>query len=81
MSGSSGENKMKIKELTVEQLQALIEDTIEAKMDEILGDPDEGLDLRDEVKAKLRKSLAATERGEKGIPIEEVARKLGLEWE
>jgi hypothetical protein len=81
MLGSSGENKMKIKELTVEQLQALIEDTIEAKMDEILGDPDEGLELRDEVKAKLRKSLAATERGGKGIPIEEVARKLGLEWE
>jgi hypothetical protein len=75
------ENKMKVIELTVEQLQTMIEEAVEAKLQELVGDPDEGLELRDEVKAKLRKSLSATERGGKGIPIEEVARKLGLEWE
>lgn len=72
---------MKVKELTLEQLKALIDEAIEAKLAEILGDPDEGLEFRDEVKARLRESLAAVERGEKGIPIEQVAEKLGLKWE
>ncbi|MFC1946807.1 hypothetical protein ACFLXY_02675 [Chloroflexota bacterium] len=72
---------MKIKELTVEQLQALIEDTIEAKMEEILGDPDEGLELTDEAKAKIEESMAALKRGEKGIPLEKVAEEMGIELE
>ncbi|MBN2075468.1 MAG: hypothetical protein JW762_07950 [Dehalococcoidales bacterium] len=71
---------MKIKELTVGQLQALIEDTIEAKMEEILGDPDEGLELTDEAKVKIEESLAALKRGEKQIPLEKVANNLGLQW-
>lgn len=71
---------MKLKELTVEQLKALIENTVEAKLQEYLGDPDEGLELREEIKARLRDSLAAVERGEKGIPMEQVAKKLRLDW-
>ena len=53
---------MKIKELTVEQLQALIE----AKLEEILGDPDDGLELRDEVIEKLKAQKTS---GEKRIPF------------
>ncbi len=71
---------MKVKELSVEQLRALIEEMIEEKLQEYLGDPDEGLELREEVRTRLEESLAAVRRGEKGIPIEQVAKKLGLEW-
>lgn len=71
---------MKVNELTMEQLKALVEEMIEAKLEEYLGDPDEGLELREEVKARLMDSLAAVERGEKGIPLEQVVKKLGLEW-
>jgi hypothetical protein len=71
---------MKVKELTVEQFKSLIQEAIEEKLEELIGDPDRGLELREEVEERLRSSLAARQRGEKGIPIEEVARQAGLDW-
>jgi len=71
---------MKVKELTVEQLKTLIQDAVEEKLQELIGDPDRGLELREEVKDRLRASLAAMQQGEKVIPIEEVARQAGLDW-
>jgi hypothetical protein len=70
---------MKVKELTVEEFKNLVQEAIEEKLEEIMGDPDAGLELREEVKERLRNSLAARRRGEKGIPIEEVARRVGLD--
>ena len=44
-------------------------------------DPDEGLELRPEVAARLEQSVAEYESEQvKPIPIEEVAKKLGLKW-
>jgi len=71
---------MKVKELTVEQLKDLVQEAVEEKLQEIIGDPDTGRELRDEIKERLRKSLAARQCGKKGIPIDEVARRAGLEW-
>ncbi|MFO7773069.1 MAG: hypothetical protein R6V59_03910 [Dehalococcoidia bacterium] len=71
---------MKVKELTVEQFKTLIQEAIEEKLEEVLGDPDEGLELREEVKERLRSSLAAREAGERGIPMDQVAREVGLDW-
>ena len=71
---------MKVKDLSVDQFKALIEEVVEEKLQEILGDPDVGLELRDEVKEKLKQSLAAVKDGQKGIPIEEVANQAGLNW-
>ena len=39
---------------------------------EVLGDPDEGLELRDDFAAELRRSLAAVEAGEKTAPVQEI---------
>jgi len=71
---------MKVKELTVEQFKDLVQEAIEEKLADIIGDPDLGLEVREEVIERLRSSLAARQRGEKGIPIEEVARQAGLDW-
>jgi len=71
---------MKVKELTVEQFKILIQEAIEEKLEEITGDPDLGLELREEITERLRRSLAGVQRGEKGIPIEEVAKQAGLDW-
>ena len=71
---------MKVKELTVEQFKDLVQEAIEEKLEEIVGDPDLGLELREEIKERLRNSLTARQRGEKGIPIEEVATQSGLDW-
>ncbi|MBC7251446.1 MAG: hypothetical protein H5T62_14330 [Anaerolineae bacterium] len=70
----------KITELTVDELKQIIATTVEWKLSELLGDPDEGLELREEIKARLRRSLEAKRSGAKGIPAQEVASQLGLEW-
>ena len=49
-------------------------------MMELSGDPDKGLILKPSIKAKLRRSMAAVKRGERGIPAKDVARDLGLKW-
>ncbi len=71
---------MKIKDLDVNEFKALVQEAVEEKLEEILGDPDLGLDLQDKVRERLERSLAATAKGERGIPVEEVAREAGLEW-
>jgi signal recognition particle GTPase len=75
-----GQSKMKVKELTVEQFKDLVQEAVEEKLEEIIGDPDLGLELREEIKERLRSSLAARQRGEKGIPMDEVAKRAGLDW-
>ncbi len=67
---------MKVKELTVEQLKTLIEDTVEERLQEYLGDPDEGLELKEEVIQKLK---AQKESGKPRLTMEEVAKKHGIE--
>ena len=71
---------MKVKELSVEQLKALIQEAVEEKLQEVLGDPDQGLELKDDIKERLRRSLSAVESGDEGIPIGQVAKEVGLEW-
>jgi hypothetical protein len=41
--------------------------------------PDRGLDLRKDVCERLRHSFAVEARGERGIPAEELAKRLGIE--
>ena len=41
---------MKVKDLSVEQLRSLVQEAVEEKLKEMLGDPDVGLELREEVK-------------------------------
>jgi hypothetical protein len=67
---------VKVKELTVEQLKTLIEDTVEERLQEYLGDPDEGLEIREDVVQKLRANVASKK---PRIPIEQVAKKYDIE--
>ncbi|MDE3090027.1 MAG: hypothetical protein KGJ80_11655 [Chloroflexota bacterium] len=69
-----------VDKLTIPQFEALIESAVERKLLELFGDPDEGLELKPSVKAKLRRSLAAIQRGERGLPAKQVAKELGLKW-
>jgi hypothetical protein len=49
----------KVTDLTVEELRDLIATTVWETLQDFLGDPDEGLELQDWVKERLRKSLEA----------------------
>jgi hypothetical protein len=67
---------VKVKELTVEQLKTLIDDTVEERLQEYLGDPDEGLGIKEEV---IRKLKAQRESNMPKISLEQVAKRHGIE--
>ncbi|OIP26769.1 MAG: hypothetical protein AUK00_03760 [Dehalococcoidia bacterium CG2_30_46_9] len=60
----------KLKDLTIDELEYLIEQ----KILEVLGDPDSGLELREEFKEELKERLQNPFRK---IPHEEVVKRLG----
>ena len=59
-----------------EKIKPLIAEIVEQKLVELLGDPDAHLELRPEIKTRLRKALNRREL----IPAEKVAKQLGLKW-
>jgi hypothetical protein len=67
-----------VADLTVDQFKALMREVVIQTLSEVLGDPDEGLELRDDIKVKMQQSLAAVKADVKIIPAEEVAARLGL---
>ena len=51
--------RTKVGELTVEELKQIIQEAVGQKLSEMLGDPDEGFELRRVVEDRLRRSLVA----------------------
>jgi hypothetical protein len=71
------EGDMKVKDLGVDEFKALIYEAVEEKLEEMLGDPDQGLELKERLKARLKRSLSTRSQS---IPVEKVAKDLGLDW-
>ncbi len=72
----------RVADLTVRQLEEIIERAVLRALDKFASgdyDPDEGLTLKPDVAARLEKSLRETKQGKRGIPHEEVWKRLGLE--
>lgn len=69
---------MQVKDMTVEQLADLIRHIVEQCLEEYFDDPDEGKEIKEEVKQQLMESMRRRQAGERGIPAEEVYKKLGL---
>ncbi len=68
-----------VAQMSKEELNDLIEMTVEQKLLELLGDPDEGLEIRKSVLERLVRQQKAVSAGERGEPFEDVAQRLGLE--
>jgi len=68
-----------VTQMTKEELREMIETVIEEKLLELLGDPDEGLPIRKNVRDRLLRQREAVASGERGEPFEEVTRRLGIE--
>lgn len=66
--------------MTVKELREVVEEAVERKLTEMLGDPDKGRTLRASVGRRLVRSLRASRRGERGIPAGEVAKRCGVKW-
>ncbi len=68
-----------VAEMSKDELREMIETLIEQKLVEILGDPDEGLEIREAVRDRLLRQKKAIIAGERGQPFEEVVQQLGTE--
>ena len=65
---------MKVSDLTTDEFKKLIGEAVDEKFSEFLFDPDDGLELRDEVEQRLKASFASKER----ISFEEVKTMKGV---
>ena len=69
----------KVAQMTKSELQEMIETTVEQKLLELLGDPDEGLPLKKLVRDRLSRQKKAVAAGERGKLFKDMVRRLGLE--
>jgi len=68
-----------VAQMSRDELKEIIAATVEQKLLELLGDPDEGLEIKKTVRARLQRQQKAVAAGERGESFEAVARRLGLE--
>ena len=66
--------------ITRDELKEVVREAVEEVLLELFGDPDEGLELRPEVRERLKRSLRRIRQGETSISVEEVAKRVGLIW-
>jgi len=69
-----------IAQMSKAELRDLIERTLEEKLMEMLGDPDEGLEIHESVLARLEGQRRAVVAGARGRSLSDVAAELGLEF-
>ncbi len=59
-------------------VEAVVEDAVERKLVELLGDPDQGLEVRKSLQERLLRQQAAVQSGERGRSLADVAQELEL---
>jgi hypothetical protein len=69
---------MHVKDLTTDELKALIRETVLEVMEELLPDPDAGLTVKPEIQQSLIEIRHRRATTPVGIPAEEVVRRLEL---
>jgi hypothetical protein len=65
-------------QLSTDELKEIIGSVVEQKLKEILGDPDEGLEMRTEVQNRLLRQKKSVANGERGEELEETAKRLRI---
>ena len=57
---------------TIEGLKELVDELVEEKLYHILKDPDEGTELSEYIRRRLKKSLSSQAKGKPGIPLDNI---------
>lgn len=70
--------EMTVSQMTVSDLRQLISDVFEEKFSEI-SDPDNGLELREDLRARLLDQTQRVAQGERGRPMADVFAEMGLD--
>lgn len=68
---------MKVSDMTVDELRDVIGSVVEEKL-MVLIDDEANLEFSDEFKLRLERQMEAVRNGERGVPMNEAMRKLGL---
>ncbi|TKB69537.1 MAG: hypothetical protein E8D47_00425 [Nitrospira sp.] len=64
--------------MTKHELKEIIESTVEQKLLELLGDPDQDLVLKKAVKGRLLRQRKAVASGQRGESLSVIVKRLGL---
>ena len=67
-----------VAQMTPYELRTLVGELLEEKLLELLGNPDEGLELRESLRLRLEEQKRRVAAGERGRPFEDVVSELGL---
>ncbi len=67
-----------VAQMTAEELKELVALAVEQKLVELLGDPDEGSEIRQTLRKRLLRQKGAVVKGERGELLEDVVRRLKL---
>ena len=67
-----------VAKMTKHELKEIIESTVEQKLLELLGDPDQGLILKKALKDRLLRQRKAVASGERGESLTAIVKRLGL---
>lgn len=59
-------------EMSPSELRNMIDSLLDQKLRELLGDPDEGLQLREEIVSRLQKQRRAVDDGERGKALDDI---------
>jgi len=70
----------RVSDLSIDELKSLIHEVVAQTIQELLHDPDDGLELQEDFKIALQHSLNNIDIGEQTQPAEAVVGKLGLRW-
>ena len=63
--------------ISINEIKSIVGDMVEQKLIELLGDPDQNLKIRPEIKKRLVSSLKMKS---KAVKISDAAKDLGLHW-
>lgn len=69
-----------IADLTVDEFSDLVRKVVTQTIADMFGDPDAGLELRQDLQVALRRSMDTIQSGGRTMPAAAVAARLGLEW-
>lgn len=67
-----------VAKMTKHELKEIIESTVEQKLLELLGDPDQGLVLKKALTDRLLRQRKAVASGERGESLTAIVKRLGL---
>ncbi|MFU8772166.1 MAG: hypothetical protein ACNA8H_07080 [Anaerolineales bacterium] len=68
-----------IAQMTKDELKEIIANAVEQKLLELLGDPDDGLELRKSIRERLIKQQEEVQAGERGEIFHDVIQHLSLD--